>query len=95
MNAPRETVCRLLGHNRRGGGYSDTFWSATVPCVERIMKNPRGPKHRLPSRFMVLFNGRWHRVYLDTSTSTIHGRPAFIGHRRELGERIDVDYLPA
>lgn len=86
------STARLLGHYRRSDGSSDTFWAMSVPCKESVMRSPRGSKARLPSRFVVLLNGRWRRVYLNTTEPGRHD--TFIGRQVEIGERIRVDYLP-
>lgn len=84
---------RLLGHTRRPDGNSDTFWAASVPCMERLTFQPKAPRRRTPSRYVVLFNGRWWRVYLDLRTPTVNR--AYIGEGLpEVGEHIRVDYLP-
>ena len=83
-------VAYLHGHNVNKDGTKDTFWTRKVKTKRVCMVRPQGPKHRIPSVDMVLFNGRWRRVYLDMRKPTQYG--AYIGHVNVTGERICVQF---
>lgn len=84
---------RLNAYHARPDGSSDTFWSLSVPCVERPIerRNVTGYGRRIPTRWMVLLNGRWRRVYCRTYSNS---GTCFLGDLPKIGERIIVDYLP-
>lgn len=83
---------RIMGHHNRPDGSTDTYWSGTVECVERKTFQPGATRKRTPSRFIVLFNGRWRRVYLDMTKPSRHR--AYIGRLSDIGEQIRIDCLP-
>lgn len=62
----------LHGHHVRPDGRKDTFWTREVPAKDApLWHHKRGLSYTasgygaaIPSRTMVLFNGRWRRVYV-------------------------------
>ena len=92
-------MARLLGHTRRADGNSDTFWSLAVRCklaplphhLQRLQYTASGYGSRIPSPYMVFFNGRWRRVYVRIYSNA---GTSYIGKLADVGERITVDYLP-
>lgn len=86
----------IHGANYRANGDKDTFWTTRVPAKRAPMahhSNPRltwtasGYGARIPTEYMVQFNGRWRRVYcrIYSNVGTL-----YIGRLAEVGERITV-----
>lgn len=99
LNDPRfPQVATLMSHTIRADGECDSYWSLSVPIRSKpIQGTPNSTRAKRPSRFIVLYNGSWRRVYLDMTTPT-QSRP-FIGrsYSPDRGEvlRIASSTMPA
>lgn len=88
----------LHGCTGRADGSSDTFWSIGAVAVKDaplyhhaagLQFTASGYGARIPTRYMVFFNGRWRRVYARQygNAGTLYiGKLAPVGERITLGE---------
>lgn len=85
----------LHGSHIRPNGDRDTFWTQSVEARESslwwqdrgLSFTATGYGSRIPTRYMVKFNGRWRRVYCRhySNAGTL-----YIGKLSPLGENITV-----
>ena len=89
-------IAFLHGSNRRANGDVDTLWVIEVPAkYEPMPHHKRGLSYtatgygrRLPTTWMVKFNGRWQRVYCCIFSNA---GTCYIGRLTEFGERVSVE----
>lgn len=89
-------IASLNGHFNRADGTKDTFWGMTVPAkVDELWWQKQGLSYtasgygrRIPTRYKVLFNSRWRRVYVCCYSNS---GTAYIGKFGGIGEQITVD----
>lgn len=83
----------------RKDGTKDTFWAVSVPMKEAPLRwqteglsfTASGYGSRIPTSKMVLFNGKWRRVYCRIYSNV---GTCYIGRLSATGENIIVrDYL--
>ena len=85
----------LHGSNTRPNGDRDTFWTQSVEARESslwwqdrgLSFTATGYGSRIPTRYMVKFNGRWRRVYCRQYSNA---GTLYIGKLSPLGENITV-----
>ena len=83
----------LHGSTRRPDGDTDTYWTREVPVMEKplwwqekgLSYTASGYGARIPTSTMVLFNGKWRRVY---GRQYSNGGTAYIGKLSPVGENI-------
>lgn len=88
-------TARLAGSYRHADGTTDTFWGQSVPAERRplphhtagLLYTSTGYGRRIPSPWVVLFNGRWRRVYVCQYSNA---GTAYIGRFAPTGERLLV-----
>jgi hypothetical protein len=87
----------LHGSTRRPDGDTDTFWTREVPIMEKPLSwqergltyTATGYGSRIPSRYLVQFNGKWRRVYIQCYSNN---GTAYIGKLQAFGENITVQF---
>lgn len=68
-------VATLQSHFIRADGTTDSYWSLSIPIRSKpIQGTPNSTRAKRPSRFIVLYNGSWRRVYLDAQSRPFIGR---------------------
>ena len=85
----------LHGSDIRPNGDRDTFWTQSVEARESslwwqdrgLSFTATGYGSRIPTRYMVKFNGRWRRVYCRQYSNA---GTLYIGKLSPLGENITV-----
>ena len=85
----------LHGSYARPNGDRDTFWTQSVEAREAptwwqdrgLSFNATGYGSRIPTRYMVKFNGRWRRVYCRQYSNA---GTLYIGKLSPLDENITV-----
>ena len=85
----------LHGSHTRPNGDRDTFWTQSVEARESslwwqdrgLSFTATGYGSRIPTRYMVKFNGRWRRVYCRQYSNV---GTLYIGKLSPLGENITV-----
>ena len=85
----------LHGSHIRPNGDRDTFWIQSVEARESslwwqdrgLSFTATGYGSRIPTRYMVKFNGRWRRVYCRQYSNA---GTLYIGKLSPLGENITV-----
>lgn len=85
----------LHGSRIRPNGDRDTFWTQSVDAREAplwwqdrgLSYTATGYGSRIPTRYMVKFNGRWRRVYCRQYSNA---GTLYIGKLSSLGENITI-----
>lgn len=85
----------LHGATYRADGQTDTLWTKEVPAKESLLwwqekglsYTSTGYGSRIPTPYMVFFNGRWRRVYCRVYSNI---GTLYIGKLCQVGERITV-----
>jgi len=85
----------LHGSNTRKDGTKDTFWGCEVDIKESplpwqeagLSYTASGYGSRIPTRYVVRFNGRWRRVYCCIYSNV---GMLYIGRLAATGENIAV-----
>lgn len=86
----------LHASTTRHDGAKDTFWTLEVPVkISMLEWQKRGLSYtatgygaKIPTRYMVQFNGKWRRVYCRIYSNS---GTCFIGKLQPVGENIIVD----
>lgn len=89
-------IAYLTGSNTRPNGDRDVLWTQSVEAKRSPMWwqerglsfTSTGYGSRIPTHYMVKFNGRWRRVYVRIYSNI---GTAYIGKWSQVGENITVD----